>query len=360
MLIIISRQGVYGYPMYLDKTYLLVALNMQFVAEAQAFSGINLSKEQLQAADSVDIDVAVQVIENLNRFAENPVWAAQFGQQLGVTSHGPLGYAMVSAATPSVAVETFLTWAKVRFDCYEYNIEQHDKSVEVIVTDTTGSSIFHHTFFQACARAFEVLLTTMLGMSAKSETRIHFNYPYSLNTQQALNTEFESPLVFNADNNKIVFSHSIWTMPSPLYDQHAYAFNLAECRRMLASREEKNREDTTIERALNLHFQQLIHGVKVEQQVPQIDCFAKQLHISERTLTRRLAVYNTCYRDILDKVRQAQAAHLLGETELLVESIAELLGYHESANFCRAFKKWFKCTPSEYRRDLESSDLTVD
>lgn len=335
--------------MYLDKTYLLVALNMQFASEAQAFEGVSLSKEQLANADNVDIEVAIQVIENLNRHAENPAWPAQFGKQLGVTSHGPLGYAMVSAANPGEAVRTFLTWAKVRFDCYEYQIEELTDEVQIIVTDSSGSEVFHHTFFQACARAFEVLVKTMLGESAHGEACIHFQHDYSTQTQRALLAEFDSPLVFAEVQNKIVFSKRVWTQASPLHDPQAYAFNIAECRQLLASRAAGRREDTAIETGLSLHFQHVIRGVKADLNVPQIDVFAERLHLSERTLARRLAGHGTSYRQILDKVRKTHATQLLTDTELTVEQIAELLGYHESANFCRAFKKWLGSTPSEFR-----------
>ncbi len=340
--------------MYLDKTYLLVALNMQFAAEEQAFEGVNLSRAQLLEQDSVDINVAIQVIENLNQYAENPAWPALFGKQLGVTSHGPLGYAMVSAANPGNAVDTFLTWAKVRFDCYEYQIEQLSDCVEVMVTDTSGSDVFHHTFFQACARAFEVLVKTMLGSVAGDQISIHFRHHYSAQTERALLAEFDSALVFDSEQNKIVFSNPVWNMPSPLHDPHAYEFNIAECRQLLASREAQRREDIAIESALNLHFQHVIRGVKADLDVPQIEAFAEQFHVSERTLTRRLVARGTSYRKILDHVRRTLSEQLLKDSELLVEEIAETLGYHESANFCRAFKKWFGCTPSEYRQNHRS------
>jgi AraC-like DNA-binding protein len=35
-----------------------------------------------------------------------------------------------------------------------------------------------------------------------------------------------------------------------------------------------------------------------------------------------------------------------------VEAIAALLNYHDSANFRRAFKRWFQVSPDQYRQRL--------
>lgn len=66
---------------------------------------------------------------------------------------------------------------------------------------------------------------------------------------------------------------------------------------------------------------------------------AAQLHVSARTLKRRLAELGTSYWQILDaeRKRRALALALLRDTTLPLEEIAERLGYSDVANFGRAF-----------------------
>jgi AraC-like DNA-binding protein len=47
--------------------------------------------------------------------------------------------------------------------------------------------------------------------------------------------------------------------------------------------------------------------------------------------------------------RQRDAQQLLRQTQAEVQWIAQYLGYHNPANFTRAFKQWTGQTPSEFR-----------
>jgi AraC-like DNA-binding protein len=76
---------------------------------------------------------------------------------------------------------------------------------------------------------------------------------------------------------------------------------------------------------------------------------AAALFMSKRTLARKLAQDGTSFREIRDSILSRQASSYLLESDLSVDAIATLLNYHDSANFRRAFKRWFDLPPSEYR-----------
>jgi len=79
---------------------------------------------------------------------------------------------------------------------------------------------------------------------------------------------------------------------------------------------------------------------------------AAALFISKRTLARRLQQEGAGFRQIRDEILSQQAsAHLRG-SRMSVEAIAALLNYHDSANFRRAFKRWFRLTPDQFRQQL--------
>ena len=82
---------------------------------------------------------------------------------------------------------------------------------------------------------------------------------------------------------------------------------------------------------------------------------AARLHISERTLRRRLDNESTSFRAILDEIRDLLARDYLTKTQLSISDIAYFLDYAETVSFRRAFARWNGLTPSEYRKRHSSS-----
>jgi len=86
-----------------------------------------------------------------------------------------------------------------------------------------------------------------------------------------------------------------------------------------------------------------------DQRYPEVADMAQQLHLSERTLKRRLQAEGTSYQQLLDQVRQRDAMKLLGNPALPIAQVAEAVGYADPANFARAFAKWTGLSPRDWR-----------
>jgi AraC-like DNA-binding protein len=78
------------------------------------------------------------------------------------------------------------------------------------------------------------------------------------------------------------------------------------------------------------------------------------MHLSERTLRRRLSEYDTSYLDLLDELRAALARKLLQRPDRSIDGIAEQLGFSDPSSFFHAFKRWTGSTPVQFRRQLRS------
>ena len=87
-----------------------------------------------------------------------------------------------------------------------------------------------------------------------------------------------------------------------------------------------------------------------EPPLPDLSQVAGSLCVSERTLNRRLQFEGTSFRELKSAALHRWAKLLLEQTDHSVDSIAATLGYQDSANFRRAFRKNAGCTPSEARR----------
>lgn len=81
-----------------------------------------------------------------------------------------------------------------------------------------------------------------------------------------------------------------------------------------------------------------------------IEGLAKELHTNRNTLRERFyqATGSTVMK-YLNKIRVRQAALLLRSSGLLILEISEKVGFSDTTNFGRIFKKYIGCSPSEYR-----------
>ena len=83
--------------------------------------------------------------------------------------------------------------------------------------------------------------------------------------------------------------------------------------------------------------------------IPKQEHIAGSLNLSLRSLQRRLKEEETSFKDLLENTRQTLAQQYLRESHRSVGEITYLLGFSESSNFTRAFKRWTGMTPVEFR-----------
>jgi len=332
-----------------NKAYLLIAMSLNFAPVSKLLEGTQLTPNLLVDKETIDMPDAIQMVHNLNKYSETKIWPALLGKQLGVSSHGPVGYASVSAPTLGKALSTFVEWYKIRSDCYQSQISETEETFEIIINDTSGNKEYQEFFFEALMRAFELFIGLLIGQPLVSELIIHFKSEVD-NRKNLMLQEYDSQLFFSSSDNKMIIPKPYWFMPSPLYDLDSYEFNLAKCKRLLEQMEEKGRLDLMVVNIIKNHFEKAITLNDTEITPPSLKEVAKVLHTTNRTLIRKLKQYDSSYKTILEQQRQCFAVQLLADARYQIYQIAEILGYKEPANFTRAFKKWLGVSPSNYRR----------
>jgi AraC-like DNA-binding protein len=80
---------------------------------------------------------------------------------------------------------------------------------------------------------------------------------------------------------------------------------------------------------------------------------AKDLHISVRTLERRLQEAGTSFRAIRERVLARRARALLEKTKRTIGSISEELGYSDPVAFNLACHRWFGASPRAVRLEAQ-------
>ena len=82
---------------------------------------------------------------------------------------------------------------------------------------------------------------------------------------------------------------------------------------------------------------------------PSQQQIAEALHVSNRTLQRKLKDEGTSFMDLLQDTRMQLARKYLRSPGRSVVETAYLLGFSEPSTFSRAFKRWTGQAPAEYR-----------
>lgn len=82
---------------------------------------------------------------------------------------------------------------------------------------------------------------------------------------------------------------------------------------------------------------------------------ARDLGMSEAALHQKLAQRDTSFLDLLNETRQEMARGYLAQRTLSITEIAFLLGFTDTSNFTRAFKRWTGLSPSQYRAGAAGS-----
>jgi AraC-like DNA-binding protein len=92
-----------------------------------------------------------------------------------------------------------------------------------------------------------------------------------------------------------------------------------------------------------------IVGVLLREGYPDIRLIAEIVGMSVRSFQRYLNETNLTYSHLIDQVRYEQSVQLLSDPTIKLTDIAAALGYRDAANFTRAFRRWTRTSPSEFR-----------
>lgn len=82
---------------------------------------------------------------------------------------------------------------------------------------------------------------------------------------------------------------------------------------------------------------------------------AEYFHISQSYLCKLFHENGTTVTTVIQKIRLQQARSLLEQSDLSVQNIAELVGYHDLTYFIKLFKQYFSVTPYQYRKKYQST-----
>jgi len=294
--------------------------------------------ELLQSDQTVSLGETRQVLANVTRIM-GPGWHLSLGSRLTIPSHGPLGFAVVTAPVLNASVDVLLRFFGIRgpFLWLAGSLEEEEFVIRLYETTELGEQ--RRILIELAVLSLQGLLERPLGREL-SDARIGFAYPAPAYREQ-LEDAFHPSLVFDASRHSLRFPAAWLEEPCAMYDEAMHRYLLLRCEEDMRAALGVMPAEIAVRQAL----------LAERGRFPGLAEIAASQHVSPRTLIRRLKRGGTSYRSILDDVRKTLAVDYLLHSEQSVNQIAYRLAYQDPSNFGRAFRNWFGVSPGSYRRD---------
>jgi AraC-like DNA-binding protein len=161
---------------------------------------------------------------------------------------------------------------------------------------------------------------------------------------------FRCPVKFKANQNALVFSKADIELPFVTYNAELLAIVAPQLEAELT---EQLAQKTFSEQAKGV-LKRLLAGER-----PGIQGLARELHLSTRTLQRRLTEQGISFQRLLEEARRELARHYLLHSSLELNETAYLLGYEDANSFFRAFHHWEGTSPGQWRVLRKNSQPTT-
>lgn len=331
----------------------LIALQ-EFTAERgmppQAFlagSGLPLSA-LIQPQARIGHHAFEQVIFNVLDFFPDPLFAIEYGKRLSISKHGMLGFAAQSSSNLMEAAGLLVQYINTRTgggEEFELVLKEEYASLRL----RPGDAAVDETLARFHAITTFINLESLgRWLTGKQEDVVHTEINLTFNSTGEIPSSALSPglaLNFNAMVNEMRLPLSLLTEPLPHANPELASVAQAEC------------EAEMIRLGVKTDVAAMVRSQirDANGRLPTLDTVADGLHMSARTLKRKLHDVGTTYQKIKDSERFRKAIHLLEVTDSSMEKVAEELGYSNASNFNKAFKGWAEQSPSEYRQRLRNS-----
>lgn len=304
-----------------------------------AMSGLTMARLEEPDA-SVSLPLFAQLAFDAVGITREPALGLLLGDRLHAGSHGIVGFAVSSAATPRQAIELLARFVRLRLPLLSVSQQSIDGEVEVQFHEALPLGPMRGPVLEATLLTITRVLDS-LSLGSCPIIRVAFPFP-APDHAPLTRTMFGCEVTFDAPVAAMRLPEQHLDLPLRRADPAAFREAAAICQREL--------DRIGIGERLADRVQRLL--AERQNGFPSLAVVARLLQLTPRTLHRRLVAEGSSFQTLLDEVRHRRACEHLRAGGLSIEELAYALGYADPANFRRAFKRWEGVAPSLYRDRL--------
>jgi AraC-like DNA-binding protein len=309
------------------------------VSIASALAGTGLTWHQLQRERRlIPLEAMRGLVLSAKRLTGRAALGLEFGRSVESSAHGLAGMAVATSRDVIEAVEAAAAYRRLRGRACAFELMSRRTGCNLIVSEPYDLGDIRSFVLEAQAAMIATLLAAVAGAPLP---RIEYCFPYAAPAWSDAYSRFLAGRVrFDTRRMEIRVPASLLNLPGMLREDDTRAAIVSQAERALASTREG--------KGFMLQVRNRLAGRSGGY--PNIASIAKQLNVSSRTLLRKLKRDGTTFQRLLDEVRKEEAQWYLRKTSRRISDIAEQLGYGDTSNFSRTFRRWFGQSPTRYRQ----------
>ncbi|MEP4149232.1 MAG: AraC family transcriptional regulator [Halioglobus sp.] len=269
---------------------------------------------------------------------DDPIFGLRLANYVHPTSFYSLGIAMCFSETLADFLECYVKYFRLITTNDSLSLDLDDGACTLSTIPREGMPLVPVRVDGFAALTVSTIRVALGAEFAPQSVTLARPSPESVGVEQKYQKFFSCPVIFDAPATTIVISTE----------------DLA--RKLPAANPELTRmyEQLTVAHLAKIDrsdFPARVHKELIKllpMGVSGKDLVAQALNISTRTLYNKLESAGTTYREVLDDTRRGLAEDYICQG-LPIYEIAYLIGFSDTANFSRAFKKWTGKSPIEFR-----------
>lgn len=321
-------------------TYVLQTLQLaqdRGVSPARMLAGLDISAEQLEQPDArLGLFKYGTLCLRALQLTGEPALGYEFGLRSSLTAHGFFGFGLMCQPTLRAAIE-FATrfFAPLRAPGWDARFLIEDGQAISHIFETVPYGILRQYALDMLMVSLVTTFRALLPPQPAIELWFDCEEPAYYARYRA-----RLPAVrFNAGANQLRLPQAYLDLRIDTANASSARLIERECERELAL---LGRTDDLLQRVRAA----LLHPGEGYPDLPQM---AERLHLTPRTLVRRLHEHGTSFQALLDEARHRDSLRLLQDPTLTLADIAMRVGFSTPANFSRAFRGWTGATPGRFR-----------
>ncbi|MDE0853364.1 MAG: AraC family transcriptional regulator [Nevskia sp.] len=322
---------------------------MRAIVEIAAEQGVNLKKAL--AGSGLDLGLlsqpyllipgreASKLTQRLMDMAGVEGIGFELGLRIKPTSHGYLGYALMSCSTLRQGAALLRKYLPLRTDHFTLQLRQEKERVAFLFSEAHDLGAQRRMLFEEMMTIVYQNASFLVGEPLR-DCEMWFDWP-----EPAYADAYRDRMPqmrFEQESNRLLIPNRYMDMPLALADPAASKMALEQLRQEETQSGIAGKSTAAQVRALLV--------LQSHVGYPGLDTVAAKLFMSVRTLKRKLRESGTTFQKLLDEARCKDALRLMKNPNVDLKTVASILGYAEHICFTRAFRRWTGQTPSAFRQ----------
>ena len=295
-----------------------------------ALVGAGISRRQL-SQDDIVVPAASQYrfVELAAAEANDQLLGLRVAAEMDLRSIGLLFYLTGSSRTVAEALVNLVRYSRTTNEALVVEILRQKDEVILAIRHVQEFDELHRQFFELLALWF---IRTLHKETNRDFTLLRVTFTHARNADlREVHRLLRCPVDFAQGVDSWVLPQRVMDLPIVSGDSQLLKILTAHADDQLAERRSVSGLQSIVENQLVSLLPRGESGGAV---------VARQLGMSQRSLTRHLAEEGTTFAEILEQLRRRLAARYLADERMSVQQTAWLLGYSEVGAFNHAYKRW--------------------